>query len=360
MALPKQLRKQIKQGQEIEEQLRKEQDEAGATDTSQTEIDSLLAEVDPQAPPAEAPPAEKPPATVTELHPTPEGGDPEVTPPAEPKPERTDWKQKYSVLKGKYDAEVPRLSESLRDANTRITALEDRLAAPPAVAPTPEPSQPRTDFTPEEVADYGEDLLDVIGRKARAIVESEYLPQINSLNTELNALKTQVGETGQKVAKQETNEVFAQLDSTVKDWRKTNVDPAFHVWLDQVDPFSGVTRKNLMLTAFDRKNAHQVKAFFDKYAEENAAVVPNPADPTPSGQGGTEAGSTLDLGNYVAPGTPRSGGDVSAPKDKRVWSNADVGRFYSDVQKGRYKTRPEDKARIEADIIAATREGRIK
>lgn len=350
MALPKQLRKQIKQGQEIEEQLRKEQDEAGATDTSQTEIDSLLAEVDPQAPPAE-----NPPATVTELHPKPpEGGDPE------PKPERTDWKQKYSVLKGKYDAEVPRLSESLRDANSRITALEDRLAAPPAAAPTPEPSQPRTDFTPEEVADYGEDLLDVIGRKARAIVESEYLPRINSLTTQLNSLKTTVGETGQKVAKQETNEVFAQLDGTVQDWRKTNVDPAFHVWLDQVDPFTGESRKNLMLNAFNRKNAHQVRAFFDKYAEENAAVVPNPADPTPSGQGGTEAGSTLDLGNYVAPGTPRSGGDVSAPKDKRVWSNADVGRFYSDVQKGRYKTRPEDKARIEADIIAATREGRIK
>lgn len=355
MALPKQLRKQIKQGQDIEEQLRKEQDEAGATDTSQTEIDSLLAEVDPQAPPAETPAA-----TVTELHPTPEGGDP-VAAPAEPKPERTDWKQKYNVLQGKYDAEVPRLSQDLRDANSRITSLEDRLAAaPPAAAPTPDPEPARTDFTPEEIADYGEDLLDVIGRKARAIVESEYLPQMNSLNTELNSLKTQVGETGQKVAKQETNEVFAQLDGTVKDWRVTNVDPAFHVWLDQVDPFSGVTRKNLMLTAFDRKNAHQVKAFFDKYAEENATVVPTPADPTPSGQGGMDTGSTLELGNYIAPGTPRSGGDVSAPKDKRIWSNQDVGRFYSDVQKGRYKTRPDDKARIEADIIAATREGRIK
>lgn len=349
MALPKQLRDQVKQGKEIEDQMRKQQEEAGDPDTSQAEIDSLLAEVDSSSPPAD---------NVTELHPTPEGGDPVAAPPAEPKPERTDWKQKYNVLQGKYDAEVPRLSESLRTANTRITDLEDRIAAPPAVAPEPETS--RSDFTPEEIADYGEDLLDVIGRKAREIVEAEYLPQMNTLNTELNSLKTKVGETGQRVAKQETNEVFAQLDGTVKDWRKTNVDPAFHVWLDQVDPFSGVTRKNLMLTAFDRKNAHQVKAFFDKYAEENAAVVPNLADPTPSGQGGMDTGSTLNLENYVAPGTPRSGGDVSAPKDKRIWSNAEIGRFYSDVQKGRYKTRPEDKSRIEADIISATREGRIK
>jgi hypothetical protein len=351
MGLPKQLRKQIKQGQEIEEQLRKEQDEAGVTDTSQAEIDTLLAEVDPQAAPAGAPTAE-----VTELHPKPEGGEPEVTP--EPKPERTDWKQKYSVLKGKYDAEVPRLSEQVRDANTRINGLEDRLAAM-APAPAPEPEdKPRTDFTPEEIADYGEDLLDVMGRKAREIVESEYSPQIKTLTAEVNSLKVQLGETGQKVAKQETNEVFAQLDGTVKDWRKVNVDPAFHVWLDQVDPFTGESRKNLMLNAFNRKNAQQVKAFFDKYAEENATVI---QDPTagPSGQGGNQA-ATLDLENYIAPGQPRSGGDVGAPKDKRVWTNAEIGAFYSDVQKGRYKTRPEDKARIEADIVAATKEGRIR
>jgi hypothetical protein len=352
MALPKQLRNQIKQGQEIEKQLRKEQDEAGTTDTSQTEIDSLLAEVDPKDSSSTD--------NVTELHPAPEGGDPspapEPEPEPEPKPERTDWKQKYSVLKGKYDAEVPRLSEANRIANERITSLEDKLTA---AAPEPEPEPPRADFTPEEIADYGEDLLDVMGRKVRAVVESEYRPQIDSLQTEVGDLRRELGETGQRVAKQETNEVFAELDHTVQDWRKTNVDPAFHEWLDQVDPFSGETRKNLMLNAFNRKNAHQVKAFFDKYAEENATVVPTPTA-VPSGQGGTQTPATLDLNDYVAPGNPRSGGDAGAPKDKRVWSNADVGRFYSDVQKGRYKNRPDDKARIEADIIAATKEGRIR
>ena len=347
MALPKQLRNQIKQGQEIEDQLRKEQEEGGTTDKSQEEIDQLLAEVAPQ---------EKPTADVTELHPKPEGGGPEVTP--EPKPERTDWKQKYNVLQGKYDAEVPRLSEQLRDANMRINGLEDRLAST-APAPAAEPeSKPRTDFTPEEIADYGEDLLDVMGRKAREIVESEYLPQMKTMTAEIGSLRTQIGETGQKVAKQETNEVFAQLDGTVENWRKVNVDPAFHVWLDQVDPCRGETRKNLMLNAFNRKNAQQVKAFFDKYVEENATVIPNPTA-VPSGQGG-QTTTTLDLNEYVAPGQPRTGGDVSAPKDKRIWTNVEVGAFYSDVQKGRYKTRPDDKARIEADIIAATTEGRIR
>lgn len=353
MALPKQIRNQIKQGEEIEKELRKQQDEAGTADTSQAEIDKLLSEVEP--------PAEEAPATdnVTELHPPAEGGDPEPTP--EAKPERTDWKQKYAVLKGKYDAEVPRLSQDLRESNSRIEKLEDKLtelAAKPIAQPEPEKS--RADFTPEEVADYGEDLLDVIGRKARSIVESEYLPQINTLNTEITTLKNELGETGQRVAKQETNEVFAQLDNTVENWRETNVDPKFHEWLDQHDPYTGETRKNLMLRAFDRKNAHQVKAFFENFKKENAAVIPESTASTPSGQGGTDAGATLDLNDYVAPGTPKSGGNAGAPKDKRIWSSKDIGAFYSDVQKGRYRSRPDDKARIEADIVAATREGRVQ
>lgn len=356
MPLPKQIRKQIKQTEEIEDYIRGTDDNPNPVDVAnkaaQDEIDNLLSEVDPKDPPA---------ASVTELHPKPEGGDPEVTPEPEPKPERTDWKQKYSVLKGKYDAEVPRMAQDLREANDRITSLEDKLAGlatqavvDPAVVPA------RTDFTPEEIADYGEDLMDVMGRKAREIVQSEYQPQIESLQGEVTNLKTQLGGTDKRVGKFETNEVFAQLDAEVKDWRAVNVDPEFHEWLDQLDPFTGESRKNLMLNAFNRKNAQQVKAFFTTYAQENAAVVPAPADPSLSGQGSAPLGSTLDLEKYVAPGTPRSGGDAGAPKEKRIWTHQEIGAFYAAVQKGHYRSRPDDKARIEADIVAATTQGRIK
>lgn len=358
MGLPKQIRKQIKQNEEIETYIRGTDENPNAADVAakaaQDEIDNLLNEVE-----APKDPDAKPPADVTELHPKPEGGDPETPPAAEPKPERIDWKQKYSVLKGKYDAEVPRLSQDVRDANSRITNLEDKITGLATQTIVEEPAASRTDFTPEEVADYGEDLLDVIGRKARMIVETEYLPQMNKLNSEVSTLRTQLGETGQKVGKFETNEVFAQLDATVKDWRTINTDPVFHEWLDQTDPYSGQTRKDLMLNAFNRKNAHQVRAFFNGFMQENAAVVTPSADPQPSGQGGTQ-GSTLNLGDYIAPGTPKSGGDIGAPKEKRIWTNKEIGAFYSSVQKGHYKGRPDDKVRIEADIVAATREGRIK
>jgi hypothetical protein len=359
MALPKQIRNQIKQNEELEKALREEQSDPKkeAEDSAQAEIDALLNEIDPaaekkaeEAQPKEEP-KEKPTAEVHELR------------PSDDKAERTDWKVKYSTLKGKYDAEVPRLTQDLREANSRIQNLEDRLAelATAKAAPEEQSTDSRIDFTPDEIADYGEDLLDVIGRKARSIVEHEYRPKIDALESQVSTLKSQLGETGQRVGKFEQNEVFAVLDREVKDWRQTNVDPEFHEWLDQQDPFSGESRKSLLLKAFDRKNAQQVKAFFESYAKEHAAVAPSSADSAPSGQGGTDSESRLNLNDYVAPGQPKGGqGSAGAPKDKRIWRSAEISKFYSDVQKGRFKGRPEDKARIEADIVAATSEGRIQ
>lgn len=337
MGVPKQIRMQVKQNEEIESAIRKELEESGREDKSQAEIDSLLAEVGGD---------ESKPDNVTELRPSSE----------EPKADRTDWKQKYATLQGKYDAEIPRFQSDLETAKQQIADLKEQLQSKPKA----EVEAPRNTFTPEEIADYGEDLLDIMGRKAREIVETEYQPTINQLNGQITELQQRLGETRQTVQKVETNEVFAYLDREVADWRKVNVDPAFHEWLDNIDPYSGKTRKALMIEAFDRKNAHQVKAFFDGFNKENAAIIPNSTDPTPSGQGGTESGSTLNLGNYVAPGAGRSGGAADAPTNRRIWKSTEISSFYSDVQKGRYRNRPEDKARIEADIIAATREGRVQ
>jgi hypothetical protein len=341
MALPKQLQTQVKQSKDIEAQIKKELEEQTGPDPTQAEIDSLLDEV--QA--SETEPKTQPEkASVTELRPASEV-------------ERTDWKQKYSVLQGKYDAEVPRMAQDLREANARIAKFEEKLTE--LATPKTQAVESSQDvFTKEEIEDYGEDLLDVIGRKAEQVANQKFMPVISGLRQEVAKLELRLGETGQKIAKQETNEVFALLDKEVKDWRTLNTDAAFNDWLDAIDPFTGQTRKNLMLTAFEAKNAPRVKAFFEGFLKENAAVTPASAE-APSAQGGAMT-SRLDLGDYVAPGTPKSGGQAGAPKEKRIWSSKEVGRFYSDIQKGHYKTRPEDKARIEADIVAATTEGRIR
>lgn len=347
--LPKQIRQQIKTGKQIEEKITAELLERDGPDQAQADIDILMAEVDP-----EAKPEAKPKADVTELHPDkPEEGATDVPSEVEPKPERTDWKQKYNVLQGKYDAEVPRLSSDLREALGRITKLEKDLVVEPSKPVEP----PKSAITDEEISDYGEDLIDVIGRKAKEIAQNEFQPVVDGLKKQLSYLQDQIGVTGQRVAKQEQNEVFAVLDREVKDWRKINLAPEFHDWLEQADPFSGQTRKRLMLDAFETKNALRVKAFFDSFVKENAVVTPT-STPPPAVEAGASA--TLELSDYIAPGKPSStSGQAGAPKEKRIWTNKEIGKFYSDCQKGHFKKRPDDRTRIEADIMSAINEGRV-
>jgi hypothetical protein len=63
----------------------------------------------------------------------------------------------------------------------------------------------------------------------------------------------------------------------------------------------------------------------------------------------------------VAPGT-QNAGTVGAQdgSGKRVWSRAEITKFYSDVQAGKYKANPERRKALEADIFAAQREKRIR
>ena len=336
-ALPKQIRKQIKNVENIEADITAGLVADKVDDKTQEEIDALLLEVDPgEEKPSEGELApEDPPGNVTELHP-------------EPKPERTDWKQKYSVLQGKYDAEVPRMAQELRQALDRIANLEK----PPVIE---EPAS--AVLSDEEIADYGPDLISVIERKATEMAHTTFEPMIAELRNKVASLSDQVGVTDQRVAKREQNDVFALLDRDVKDWRTVNKSQDFKDWLELVDPFSGQTRSKLMLSAFDAKDALRVKTFFEGFLKENAAVTTTPTAP-PAGDAGNSA--TLERENYIAPGTPTTGsGQAGAPKEKRVWKQTEIASFYSGVQKGHYKTRPEDKARIEADIVSATREGRV-
>lgn len=46
--------------------------------------------------------------------------------------------------------------------------------------------------------------------------------------------------------------------------------------------------------------------------------------------------------------------------DTKVYTRVDVAKFFDDVRKGVYKGREQERDRIERDIFAAQREGRIR
>jgi hypothetical protein len=156
-----------------------------------------------------------------------------------------------------------------------------------------------------------------------------------------------------------TQRVEAALARQVPDWEVINVDPGFLTWLSQVDPFSGRSRKEMLTDAYGSGDAIRTTAFFQAYKNEHTAVRPTPG--IPPIQTGASPADRLPLADLAVPGrgttaTPPAPG---AP-DRRIWTANEITQFYRQNREGRWQGREAEAARIEADIIAAGREGRVR
>lgn len=326
-------------------------------------------------PPAGEPPAGEPPAGEPSATPPAASGTPPAAgaPPAG-EPPKEGWEQKYKVLQGKYNAEVPRLQNQVRDQNTQLQSFQSQLTATQNLLaslsaqrePAPSASQPATPpaatklVKDEEVKEFGADLIDVIRRAAREEM-SGLLPEIDRrvapVAQRVNQVAQATQDVGQRVAQNDQQSVLAALATAVPNWQEMNEDPGFLEWLDQVDPFSGAQRGALLKQAYKAHDGPRVVAFFNGYLKEHAAVTPPAAPKVPAAAPAPQR----NLEQFVAPGTPKTGAaSTQDGSGKRVWSRAEIGQFYSDVQAGRFKGTKEQRKQVETDIFAAQREGRIR
>lgn len=323
MGLPKQVQAQIDEANKILETVA----EAVPPPVAEPQVLQDLV----QEPPAE--PQGQPPAA--------------AAPPAEPDP----WEHKYNVLKGKYDAEVPRMAREIREMRAAVEQSQAMIEAlqqqqqPPAAA---KPGEFKF-ITPEEVSDYGAELTDFMGRVAKEQLDAV----AGSLQQELSAIRQQLGMTQQKVAMTDKERMYSLLDKSLPEWREVNRDPTFLAWLEAQDPYTGYPRRELLMGAYEQNNAERLLAFFNGYINEHAAVTPSTGEAPRQPQ--------VSLETMVAPGAPQASGPAGTPLDRstRILTQAEIDRFYADVHRGRYRGREADKAKIEAQIMRAVRENRV-
>ena len=313
----------------------------GAANTPQEEAPPLADEQAPIDAPDEAPPVDGPPS--------------DAPPVDTPQPPAEDWEHRYHTLKGKYDAEIPSLRAQVNSLEHLIANL--RIPEPVAPQPSGDAKSQSVAILPEDVETFGEDLITAARRWARA----EFEPRITKLEDELGKLRT-----GQSTIQQETAQqrVMSSLDADPQlggKWREVNVQPEFIAWLDQVAPFSGEQRMRLLSDAFARGDAHRTGEFFRRFIAEHTAVTsPSPAPiPTHTPTPDVEAGK-VSLESLAAPGRSSGPAPGGAPAEKRVWTKQDITAFYRDRSQGRFRYREDEALRLEADLFAATSEGRIR
>lgn len=310
--------------------------------------------------PAEAPPVDQPapaPAS-TEAPPQPAEAAPPVAPapvlepapppaPAETSVTAQQWEHRYNSMKGRHD----QVQQQMTAMNRQMQQMGDELmAAQRVLSQRQQPPKQSKLITPEDEQSYGNELIDLAKRAAKEAVGQD-IETLRKENTRLQRHVSRSAEQG----------LVQQLGQQVPDWETINNDTRFKQWLRLPDIYSGVVRQRLLENAHRAADAPRVVAFFKAFvADETAAGHRNPSPQEPPAQPAPRE-AAVSMEALVAPGRARpASGDSATPVDKPSYTRAYVAKFYDDSRKGLWDGKPADKARIEADIFLAQREGRVR
>lgn len=253
---------------------------------------------------------------------------PKDEPKAEPKTETKDalyWEHRFNVIRGKYDTEVP----ALRKENEQ---LKQQLADASKASDAPKQSLPGV--SDEELArykeEYGDDLVSLMMRLSGS--------QQQQPNTEIAQRLERL-----ESEKQEDAEArfWIGLKQAVPKYREINSEPGFLQFLSQFDPQTGKQYQQALSQAQQSLDAKGVADVFKLYL--------NQAKPTQQQRQVPD--------EQVEPRTTKAAPTPQAQGGK-LWTGADITQFYRDKTAGRYSA--DEAQRLEADIFAAQREGRVR
>lgn len=289
-----------------------------------------------EPPPAQPPASAQPPAPPATPAPPASATDPALAPAA---PQEPDYKQRFKVLQGKYNNETARLAaenEFLREQNQQLIA---RPSVPSAAPAQPQVPAPLAGVTAEEIQEYGPELLDVVRRVSAAAVAQ--------VQSEVAQVRQQVGNASQAMQRNARQLVYDALNSFDEDWELTNNSEEFLAWLAVADVFSGLTRKQGLMNAFEVNDAARVVNIFKTFKEEDSRSRPTARAPI------------VDPATLVAPGTSGSGAPAAPANEAgRIWSEPEIAAFNQRVRKGKISV--EERTLVEKEIMLAAREGRIR
>lgn len=274
--------------------------------------------------------------------------DPQAAP---AEPETTDWQKEYrrleaahSTLQGKYRAEVPRLSQELRELKAQTQSLREQLEASQQ-PPAKEATQEVLDKIREE---YGPELAELFSKYVDATTKEQVKPMAERFE-----------HLEQRQQHSDQQRFLAELGHAVPDWQRINADPGFSGddgWLAQIDPMTGRRRQDALDEAAAAQDASRVAAIFQLYQADAGHAPPAPGAPpaqTPAEDPREARKRARD--QQIAPGKKRPG--KAPPETPKAYSADDLKDLERRARNGTLNDT--DYKREMAAIHAAINEGRF-
>lgn len=218
--------------------------------------------------PAVEPPAE--PQAQPEPQQEPTAAAPVTAPEPSPAPQQpNEWEQKYKVLQGKFNSEVPALHHQVKDLSRKLQEQAERTEALLRQQETKQAEQ-RPTADPKDVDAFGADLVEMVQRVAQQMLGNTAAKIdgfMGSVEKRLVHIEQRLQGTTETVAQTAQETFYVQLERMVPDWQAINADQRFLVWLGEDDPLSGRSRQAALDAASGaldvRRTAAIFKAFLD-------------------------------------------------------------------------------------------------
>lgn len=320
--LPAQVRKQSEHVQKLQAEL------TGAAPPSDPVVDPVVPPVDPNQ---------------------------SAAPPVQPvtQPVSDDFEQKYRTLQGMYNKEVPALRAEVQNLTNLLANLQAAPKPPAPAAPAPATTKTKV-VLDSDVEQYG-DAIEVMKRAAREEVAEAYEARIHQLESTIMSLTGKldkevvpaVRQVAETQAQYSDQEFWRDLTAAVPNWREINENEDFHTWLLETDTLSGLSRQTFLEDAHRKLDVVRVAKFFNEWQGPNQQQPP------------ANKSKSSELDSQIAPGRAKTAPPPSQPSDQVV-TREQVAKFYNDVASGKYRGRDDEKKKMEANIFAATREGRLR
>ncbi len=264
-----------------------------------------------------------------------------------------DWKERYARYKYGTDQTISQLRRQVGERDQQVSDLKRQMQTLSQQVEELSKRRPQEDpvssmkavLSEEELERFDGDDLRVISKIAAAQAGG----QVETLKQKLNAVEQQLAraraDTEAKARQQEADahrqrqtSFVEKLRSKLPEIHEIDADPEFGLWLDEMDPDSGIQRRALATHAMQ---AQDVRRVLDVYRDWIAEKRP--------AQHARE--------NRVVPRqTASSTASVASQGD--IWTRKKVEDFYTKWRQGRIS---DEQARvIEKDLFAAQTDGRFR
>ena len=284
---------------------------------------------------------------------------PPQAPQAAPCPECAKWEQRYRVLQGKYDAEVPRLTYRIAFLENQI---EDLKKNNQQVANNQTQAAPDVNVQATSLADIlrnsNDDRLKSFRENFPDIFDFVVLAVDQVANNTKKAIEEKLASIEQVSVKNLEEKFWREIQSAVPDWQTICNDNSniWAEWLLKKDRYSPKRRLDLLKEAQAAFDSQAVINMLNDFKKEmgmgggNPVASPQTNNPAPN--------QTTRPQQVVMPPS----GPASVPSSSgqaEFITRSFINQFYQDKARGRFYGREKLMNEIEAKINKAVMEGRV-